>query len=457
MTRYRLNPSLGLCLAILPYMCFALFSLPKTNKKNVKRTASSKVNRLRLKGQGDYKATLSKMHSLLQTYVPKGSWSALGSAVGGRFGAPSAGAAVGDVIAKITGFGDYTVHSNSLGKQFAAGQPMANFATSFKNGGGMHVSHREFLGDVPGSVGFSIKTKISINPALFGFAPWLSAIAANFESYRLKGCVFEYRPTSGMIGGSTAALGSIIMATDYNIKNPPFDSKQTMESYEFSTQTVPYQGAYHGIECARDTSAIQTPFLRTYANANQDTQFCDIGNFYLATQGMQNTGIVGELWVIYDVELLKPRINFFGTSDFWSFKIDQPAIGTGNPLGVSIFDANTMASPAWSPSLSYPVTPFNTNDDILWMHKPGDYVVSVTWDNSDSTITTQPDFTWNTDEIEFLNETRFGEVKHYNNTSASIIVVVKVKKSDSAMALTGLAGLSGASVSVLISPISDAF
>lgn len=439
-------------------MLCPFFQLPKNSKnKNVKRPRGTNAGRLKLAGSGDYKATLAKIQGMLQKYVPKGSWSALGTAVGGRFGAPEVGAALGDVVAKITGFGDYSVRSNSFGRRFAVGQPMAQFASSFKDGGGMHVAHREFLGDVNGSIGFKIQTMIPINPALPNFAPWLSAIAANFESYRLKGCIFEYRPTSGMIGGSTAALGSIIMATDYNIKNPPFDSKQTMESYEFATQTVPFQGAYHGIECARDTSAIQTPFLRTYANAAQDTQFCDIGNFYIATQGMQNVGVVGELWVIYDVDLLKPRINFFGTSDFWSMQIAAPAIGVGNPLGVSVMGTNTIASPAWDVSLTYPVSPFNTNGHDLWMHKPGDYVISVTWDLSTSTITTEPDFNFSAGEIVLLNPSRFGEVKHYNNTSASIITVVKVMKADSVMTLTGLAGLSAASVSILISPISDSF
>lgn len=439
-------------------ICFTYFSFPKNSKsKNVKKRSTSRVGQAKVKGSGDYKAVLSNVHGLLQKYVPKGSWSALGTALGSRFGAPEAGAALGDVVAKITGFGDYTVRSNSLGKRFAAGQPMATFSTSFKNGGGMHVAHREFLGDVNGSAAFKIQAKIAINPALPNFAPWLSAIAANFESYRLNGCIFEYRPTSGMIGGATAALGSIIMATDYNIKNPPFDSKQTMESYEFSTQTVPFQGAYHGIECARDTSAIQTPFLRTYANAAQDTQFCDIGNFYIATQGMQNTAIVGELWVIYDVVLLKPRINFFGTSDFWSMQIAAPAIGSGNALGMSVIDVNTITSPGWGVSLSYPVSPFDTSGTSLWFHKPGDFVVSVTWDGSTAPITTEPDFTFNAGEIQFLNQARFGEVKHYNTTSASITIVVKVLKSDVAATLSGLAGLTGASVSVLISPISDTF
>jgi hypothetical protein len=208
----------------------------------------------------------------------------------------------GKLMSTITGFGDYKVNRNTV----IAG----NSVPSFRQGGdGVRVCHREFLFDVVGTVAFNLNAYF-INPGLPGTFPWLSLIAQNFEEYEMDGLVFEYRPSSGSAVSSTSsALGVVILATDYDALNSNFASKQAMESYEYSTSTVPFTGAMHAVECARNKNVLENLYTRTtVVPSGADQRMYDMGKFQIATQGMQSSYTVGELWVSYDVRFRKPRL-----------------------------------------------------------------------------------------------------------------------------------------------------
>jgi hypothetical protein len=229
----------------------------------------------------------------------------LGGLGGQYLGGPAGGAlgmAAGNLISKITGFGAYKVSRNTVSN--------GNSVPTFRNGGdGMVVNHREFLTDINGSVNFKNQV-FPINPGLLTSFPWLSLIAADFEEYETDGLVFEYRPTSGTAVSSTSsALGVVILATDYDVANPLFISKQQMESYEYSTSTVPFTACIHPVECARGSNVFNNLFVRTgVPPSGTDLRLYDVGNFQIATQGMQSAFVVGELWVSYSYRFRKPRI-----------------------------------------------------------------------------------------------------------------------------------------------------
>jgi hypothetical protein len=73
---------------------------------------------------------------------------------------------------------------------------------------------------------------------------------------------------------------------------------------------VPSQSWMHGLECKRDL--VQAPVLSTANNERsgvaQDLRLSQMGVFSIATVGMPAAITVGELWVSYDVELLKPKL-----------------------------------------------------------------------------------------------------------------------------------------------------
>lgn len=289
----------------------------KKKKTNTVRVHSSKRQNRARQNRGDTKF----LHSLGQA-----AGTFLGGPVGGQLGL-----AAGKLISRITGFGDYKVSKNSI----TMGNSVPTFLTK---DGGMEMCHREFLFDVVGSTGF-VNRSVALNPGLLESFPFASAIAANFEEYSLEGLVFEYRPSSGSaVSSSSSALGVVVMATDYDATNPPFANKQQMESYQFSTSTVPFTGCLHPVECARSLNVLGSQFVRTGpAPLGSDLRLFDMGNFQIATVGMQSSYVVGELWVTYDLRLRKPRLPKEPIGFGYSHLVTQPAAGGTN---VKLFGAN---------------------------------------------------------------------------------------------------------------------
>jgi len=226
----------------------------------------------------------------------------LGSQVGGMLGRMGAG-----LISKITGFGSYEVSKNTISN----GNAVASF---YNDGDGVVVCHREYLSDLNGSTSFTLFSQ-AINPGLSESFPWLSQLANQFEEYEMLGLVYEFRPLSGMaVSTTSASLGAVIFATDYNPYNPLFPNKQSMESYEYATSTVPFNQMMHPVECKPGSGITNKKFVRSGVVTNGTLQLYDTGNFEYATQGMQSSYVVGELWVSYHVRLTKPRLDLTPTT-----------------------------------------------------------------------------------------------------------------------------------------------
>lgn len=253
-----------------------------------------------------------------------------GSSLGSLAG--PAGAAVGNKIAgwtsDILGMGDYEIKSNTM---VADGVP--TFGGTTQN---VRIKHREFLGDVTGSVGFRVFREYRINPALSSTFPWLSRVATNFQSYQMKGLVFEFVSTSAdALNSVNTALGTVVMATQYNANAPDFLNKAEMEQYEFSCSTRPSCSLMHPVECDPSQNVMNHLYVRVpeiSVPAGQ-TQFYDLGVFQLATVGMQAEATIGELWVTYDVEFFKPRISAGGTWPGQAFHASNLLPDSVNTLG----------------------------------------------------------------------------------------------------------------------------
>lgn len=208
------------------------------------------------------------------------------------------------------GMGDYEVKSNSLattGAVITENTGVPQFHSAKRS---VRVRHREYLTDVNSSIAFT-NTAYVINPGLNTTFPWLSALADNFQTYKFHGLVFEFWSTSSnALNNVNTALGTVIMATQYNAARANFVSKSEMEQYEFATSCKPSMSMIHPVECAPGESPLEELYIRTGAiPAGEVAQFYDFGKFQLATVGMQNANNIGELWVSYDVELFKPRIS----------------------------------------------------------------------------------------------------------------------------------------------------
>ncbi len=264
---------------------------------------TKKNSNQRPKKSGKSKPT-SKKGSLGRSLL-SGALGGLG-ALAGPMGA-KVGASLGDWGANILGMGDYEVKHNTLLE--GNGVPRVHAG---KNS--VTISHREFLGDITGSTGFSSRV-FTLNPGSSVTFPWLSNIAGMFQSYRFKGLIFTFNSTSAdALSSVNTALGSVIMSTQYNVALPTFLNKAEMEQYEYTVSGRPSKNLVHCVECDPHLQVMEHLFTRTGSlPVGQDYQFYDWGNFQFATVGMQAAATIGELWVSYEVEFLKPRIASGGT------------------------------------------------------------------------------------------------------------------------------------------------
>lgn len=207
----------------------------------------------------------------------------------------------------ISGLGDYDVKHNVL----LAPEPPTIINDSVK--GGITFRHREYLRDIitSGTAGaFNIDSYL-INPGNEKTFPWLSQVATNFEQYSLEGVIFEFRSMSAdALNSTNTALGTVIMATNYDSVDALFKTKGEMENYEWGMSTKPSCNMLHPIECApRQTSITELYILNGPVPAGTDPRLYHWGNMQIATNGFQGTSVnIGELWITYQVRLLKPKL-----------------------------------------------------------------------------------------------------------------------------------------------------
>lgn len=237
----------------------------------------------------------------------------IGSSVGSIFGpiGSRVGEGAANFISHIMGQGDYKVNYNSLLTN--SGPP--SFST---NGDDVIIKHREFVVDLTSTTSFS-NANYLINPGNASLFPWLSGLATNFEEYEFLGLIFEFKSTSGSaIASTNNALGTVMMATDYNVENGNFTTKRAMETTEFSTSASTAESFLHPIECARNKNVLGIQYVTaatTVGAVTGDPRFYYQGNLQIATSGQQASSItIGEIWVSYQVKLAKPIFAGLSTS-----------------------------------------------------------------------------------------------------------------------------------------------
>jgi hypothetical protein len=177
--------------------------------------------------------------------------------------------------------------------------------------GAIRVRHREFVRDIQGSMLFNTQPFV-INPSNGVLMPWLASFAQSFEQYRLMGMVVEFKSTSGNFGIATPALGSVMIATQYNTRVAPFGDKSSMLNHFYGTSSKASESMMHPIECKDAFDPLKVYYIRNndeVAGVAFDARMEDYAVINVATQGQPLPPyITGELWVTYDVLLYKPRI-----------------------------------------------------------------------------------------------------------------------------------------------------
>lgn len=360
-----------------------------------------------ISGRGDYKTFFRNVGRGISTIgkalVPSGTFSKLGSALGGGIGTvggaalgslagPAAGtvggyaggigggmlgAKAGDSFAKMVGFGDYQVKVNSLmdlpmGKTMAAFGNMSNATI---------VRHREFVQNikVPSPADAFTNQVIALNPGLRSVFPWLSTIAGNYQEYQFLGCVFEYRSLSSD-SASSLPLGSVTIASNYDTADPAYGDKREMLNSQFCVSGKPSTFMIHPIECDPKVTFVPIKYTRNGAPvANTDSRLYDHCHVQVATEGLPGTAgdVIGELWISYEIALYKPQLGVTSAlrDHFWIPAATYGAIVTASPLSINAAGATPLGGT--SNGLGISLTPLGIVCPIGLT--PGRYEIWMSW------------------------------------------------------------------------------
>lgn len=310
-----------------------------------------------------------------------GLFSKAGGAIGGMLGGPAgalAGAGAGyaartgvNALWKaVSGYGDYKVENNTI---LDGGMSPPQIVNSVADGG-VIVRHREYLGDINATINFTIDN-YPLNPGMEKTFPWLSSIANSFEEYKWRGMIFEFKSESSdsiLSTATSSALGSVMMATQYNALSPAFPDKRQMENYEFATASKPSCSFIHPIECKGSVTPLTKLYVRNGAPPpNADLRLFDLGNFYIATQGMQAaSGVCGELWCSYEVELYKPKSQISGgpDSNMDHFQISAPTNAAPWTGGV-LTSASNIGGTIGGNTYTFPSTTVDGLYMMVWQQR----------------------------------------------------------------------------------------
>jgi hypothetical protein len=220
------------------------------------------------------------------------------------------------------GIGDYDVSSGQAPVvtndivDGGVGQGVPSFGPSGANT--VTITHKEYICDIfgPEQAGTFANQTFSLNPALASTFPWLAQVAANYDEYTFGQLMFTFRSTVTDFVATNGQVGTVILATQYNADDTPFQSKQDAMEYDGAVSGKCSQEIIAGVECdpAQNSGSYGKYTRAGPVPEGQDVKTYDLGTLNVGvsnTPGVFSNQALGELWVSYTVQLRKPK--FFVT------------------------------------------------------------------------------------------------------------------------------------------------
>lgn len=300
------------------------------------------INRNQVHGRGNYFANARAWADRQLKKIPKGTFGKVGGALAGP-----AGQAAGELIAHLTGRGDYQITKNSLIEDGGLLKPsQMSFAPT--GAASIRIRKREFIADViaPEDPTVFSQTQFRLQPTDGKTFPWLSAVAEHFTEWELHGAILTYETTSSNFA-QDMALGTVSIATQYNANEFPYTSMREILQAAYHSRGNPAESIMHGIECDPTLQASEHLFTRRFGTSGPPNLY-DHGVVTVATEGLpaKPGTVLGRLFITYDVELNLPCLptgssfdGRYATIYTSSASTDKPPMG--DPLAAVAIDTGS--------------------------------------------------------------------------------------------------------------------
>lgn len=279
-----------------------------TKTKSQKARAKSAKGIRGIQGRGAYNfvdsmKNLGKKIDSVASKIPKGTFRTIGSAFGPK------GAAIGQALSTITGYGSYEVDHNTIMTSTQIGAAAENIPTFQKGSHGSTITHREFIRNVVAPATPNDFTNVSDRLGIdnTNVFPWLARLSTRYQRYKVKGMVFQYRSTSTDFNNS----GTVAIAVNYNATERPYNNMPAVLNSQFACSSKPSVSFYAPVEC--DPKSHPDGYYIRHEDEIQgvtDVRMSSIGILNVVTAGLTLPAgtILGELWVTYEIELISPYL-----------------------------------------------------------------------------------------------------------------------------------------------------
>ena len=214
----------------------------------------------------------------------------------------------GALLGRITGTGDYQADLPAGGLPIE--ESMVPQFIKSDNSRETRIRHREFVGNVyaAADAGAFKNTSYALNPGNTDAFPWLAGIAQHYDSWEPHGAVVIFKSLTSTYAASQS-LGTVIIASDYDVYDSPYISKVEMANSQFAVSGNAAQSLMHPIECNSNERMTK---LFTVSNgplqSSDNKRFFDLCNVQVASEGCLANQLLGELWITYDFSFYKPQV-----------------------------------------------------------------------------------------------------------------------------------------------------
>jgi hypothetical protein len=284
-----------------------------SRKKNIKaRKQQNRTKTVLGTGNGDYMSNLKNFINNTNGVVQK-----LDKKINQLKSNPVA-RQLGRTAMKWAGGGDYEVTSTEVVVNSLINPLPSSLSVPMMSNRGRHavrVVDSEFVGTIRSgalSGGSTVFTNQSFvlnptNPALF---PWLSRMAPLFDQWVPLGIVVRFKSTSSEFNGASQALGTVVIAADYDANDPIYSTRVEMENSDHAVSCKASEKMLFGVECDPDERPTKVLFTGTPSNGSGlSLNLYQLCNLQVATQGMSVADVeLGELWIDYDFCFYKKQL-----------------------------------------------------------------------------------------------------------------------------------------------------
>lgn len=267
--------------------------------------------------------------------------------------------------------------------------------TNITNRGAMDkltVTHREFVLDIISNGNGQQIQNLEINPGLTTAFPWLSTMAAGFETYSFNKLKYMFIPVVG-----TDTAGALAICPDYDAADNNSASKTELMSFQDTARGNLWSRL--DMNCkASNLHKRKQYFTRLQALAGdmQDIKSYDALQLYLViSTAIAQDLTIGELWVEYTITLYTPQLvdNIGQEGDFYAYGHATQAAADCAEL--FDFKNRTYTSPSGSGKskgiFSFNDTVLNLLGSQMRINAPGIYSVLI---EAKNTITPGLDMGW---------------------------------------------------------------